>query len=37
MLVRSYTQNGAMYNDANQEIGVNINYILAELTADISK
>ena len=31
---RNYTEYGAMYNDADQAIGDNVNYILVDLTAD---
>ena len=31
---RNYSQYGSMYNDADQSIGDNINYILVELLAD---
>lgn len=33
---RNYTEYGAMYNDADQAIGDNINYILVDLTADMN-
>ena len=32
---RNYNTYGAMYNDADQTIGDNFNYILVELVADL--
>ena len=32
---RNYNQYGAMYNDADQAIGDNVNYILVELFAGL--